>query len=475
LITAALHFPLQWWWPAAAGAVWVLERGWRFIRYAYYNGWAGGLGNGERHTRATREKPSDEKDGGGYYKKSDYAGTVDEPRPESWEMEHVKGAGMGGGGGKGGEGVGEILDSYNYISPISPTAPKPFDDRSPTSSDFGSRTRRSTEIDPYAAGGCIQPYDRNADRAGEGNTHYLNESPDHQPSSSTQRYPFPSSKPTPPRANSTFSLYSQAPLPLSARPINAPIPAGYALAQLLPSRMVRLTLRLPKPFKWHAGQNVLLQIREISIFTSHPFSIVSVHDVDVEQEIVLLVKARKGFTLDLWKETKKRMDEPTSSSVGPRVPGMERRQSYYFASSSKKLSTAKPVFFRGMFFFVFPRRDRWTEAMLRRCHMFFLLPLALVDGPYGSSARVQWGHHSSVLIVCGGSGVSFGVAILTWVAECMASRDREGGAGKGGAGKGGRNFITRRARFVWIVREFGSSFLPLSCFPSSSSGRVELT
>lgn len=154
------------------------------------------------------------------------------------------------------------------------------------------------------------------------------------------------------------------------------------------------------------------------------------YDADVEQEVVLLVKARKGFTMDLWKETKRRMDEgpqPLASQL-PSAPGTpagnsDRPQSYYFASSSKKLSTAKPVFFR-----------------------------ALVDGPYGSSARVRWGDHSTVLIICGGSGVSFGVAILTYVCECMASRDK---MGLGREGKGGKNFKTRRVRFLWIVRDFG--------------------
>ena len=232
------------------------------------------------------------------------------------------------------------------------------------------------------------------------------------------------------RDRSTYSIYSEALIPVP-RPIQAPIPAGYALCQLLPSRMLRLTLRLPKPFRWAPGQNVLLQIREISIWTSHPFSIVSVYDEDVEQEIVLLVKARKGFTLDLWKETKRRMEEGPQHDAGhqenglgtPGIASNDRPQSYYFASSSKKLSTPKPVFFR-----------------------------ALVDGPYGSSARVRWGDHSTVLIICGGSGVSFGIAILTYVCECIASRDK---MGMGRGGKGGRHFITRRVRFLWIVRDFG--------------------
>jgi len=50
-----------------------------------------------------------------------------------------------------------------------------------------------------------------------------------------------------------------------------------------------------------------LWIPEISRFQSHPFSILSTWDEDHETEVVLLVKARKGFTAKLFEETRKRV------------------------------------------------------------------------------------------------------------------------------------------------------------------------
>lgn len=435
LICSALHFPIKYWWPTAAGGLWIAERVWRFLRYGWVNGWWGGLGNGERRERtpkgaaleAKRIRPET-----GFVNKGD----------EQWEMEHVRDA-----AGQDGLGVaqGDILSQYAYTSPTSPTSNRPFQLPSPSlASEFGER---SSAIDPgYSSSYTKQPAysqpigsfstwgdDKDVEDSG-----YTPE-PLH-PNSVLPRGAAPQARATAsmPRAPSSFSLYSHR-VPQVARPIRAAIPAGYALAQLLPSRMIRLTLRVPKPFRWAPGQNVLLQIREISIWQSHPFSIVSVYDADVEQEVVLLVKARKGFTNELWKETRRRMDAQPDEDGDLRPPtaynapiAMSRsgssRGSFYFASSSTKLSTRKPVFFR-----------------------------ALVDGPYGSAARVRWGSHASVLIIAGGSGVSFAVAILTYVCECMASRDK---LGLGAAGKGGRGFVTQRVRFVWIVRDFGSLHHP---------------
>lgn len=451
LISAALHFPKWFWWPTAAGGIWVLERLWRFLRYGWVNGWWGGLGNGDRKQKKGVPPPPWKE------RSTSHQMSSGQTSSERWEMEEMKQAGEGMGIAK-----DDILSGYDYTSPTSPEGPRPFDARpfSPgETTEWGQRMQHSSQ---EAEGQYHpQPYGEPPHGALSSDSHYtitpigepnsgdhhlrpqMRSEYSHDANIDQSSMPLNSARPRPPKAapfprgQSAMSLYSNAPLPVP-RPIQAAIPAGYALAQLLPSRMLRLTLRLPKPFKWAPGQNVLLQIREISIWTSHPFSIVSVYDADVEQEIVLLVKARKGFTLDLWEETRRRMEfipgtgtesgGPIGSggdddvSLGPPgIRSLPSRQSFYFAASSKKLSTPKPVFFR-----------------------------ALVDGPYGSSARVRWGDHSTVLVICGGSGVSFGIAILTYVCECIASRDRQGPGGKGG-----RHFITRRARFVWIVREFG--------------------
>ncbi|KAL7410829.1 FAD-binding domain-containing protein [Mrakia frigida] len=457
LITAALHFPNRFWWPAAAGGLWALERLWRFLRYGWVNGWWGGLGNGERREKKKTKRES--RDSSSSSKRISSSDGGEGKKLEQWEMNQMAETGDGLGMGR-----DEIMSMYDYASPTSPSAGNsPFNNHdaplhpnpNPNSyaaqnGEFGQHSTNSKNRPPFGYGtgssashytngsvnGGYSDFKSDSTHEGESGSRAVDPlvadatpTPIPRSSSSPSAMRIALPRAGPPRAHSTFSIYSEALIPVP-RPIRAPIPAGYALVQLLPSRMLRLTLRLPKPFRWAPGQNVLLQIREISIWTSHPFSIVSVYDEDVEQEIVLLVKARKGFTMDLWKETKKRMDEgpqmitnstePNSNSVAG-TPS-DRPQSYYFASSTKKLSTPKPVFFR-----------------------------ALVDGPYGSSARVRWGDHSTVLIICGGSGVSFGIAILTYVCECIASRDK---MGMGRGGKGGRHFITKRVRFLWIVRDF---------------------
>ncbi len=47
----------------------------------------------------------------------------------------------------------------------------------------------------------------------------------------------------------------------------------------------------------------------------------------------------------------------------------------------------------------------------------------LIDGPFGSTARTRWGDYSSVLVVAGGSGVSYGDSILGYYCLCMSGRD----------------------------------------------------
>jgi hypothetical protein len=58
-----------------------------------------------------------------------------------------------------------------------------------------------------------------------------------------------------------------------------------------------------------------------------------------------------------------------------------------------------------------------------------------------------------VLIVVGGTGVSFGVAILEYISLCLAGRDGKSLGGRPG-GWGDKGFKTTRVRFIWLVREF---------------------
>lgn len=83
-----------------------------------------------------------------------------------------------------------------------------------------------------------------------------------------------------------------------------------------------------------------------------------------------------------------------------------------------------------------PRDDPGTNGILIRCQ---------ISQPMGSSSRIRWTGSESVLIICGGSGVSFGISLLE---ELVASLGKS---------------RVKRIRFVWILREHGES--KSLCFP----------
>ncbi|KAG8967144.1 hypothetical protein FRC03_010617 [Tulasnella sp. 419] len=199
-------------------------------------------------------------------------------------------------------------------------------------------------------------------------------------------------------------------------------PLGYGRVQLLPGRTVRLTIVTPRRFAWAPGQHVLLNMPEISRWTSHPFTVASVSDQAIAgpegREIVLIVRAKKGFTKQLWEEVKKR--------------GILKREAQGNDSDGEKSTTRKG----GV--------DGRTGVLMK----------AYVDGPFGSSVRARWGQHSSVLIICGGSGVSFGTSIMEFICLCMTGRDGRSLGGKHGGGFGKDGFVTRRVRFIWLIREY---------------------
>ncbi|KAI0797925.1 hypothetical protein C8Q75DRAFT_708957 [Abortiporus biennis] len=193
-----------------------------------------------------------------------------------------------------------------------------------------------------------------------------------------------------------------------------PLP-GFFHAELLPGRTVRLRLITPGFLSWVPGQHFLINVPAICRFTSHPFTCASVCDesatTDEGRELVFLIRAKKGWTKDLW-DTVARL---TANS-----------QKHYPGESIPSNCELPPrgVLMRGM-----------------------------VDGPFGSSARADWGTHSTVLLVAGGSGCSFGLSVLQYMAMCLAGRDGKTlGGRKGGYGKPG--FNTKRVRFIWLVREF---------------------
>ena len=203
---------------------------------------------------------------------------------------------------------------------------------------------------------------------------------------------------------------SFATMPLTGRdsiPVAPPIPIGYAQAQLLPSRTIRLTIRVAHPFEWAPGQHVLLYLPEISRFQSHPFTITN----NGQSEIVLLVKARKGITRQLFDLVRTR----SLAAVGLNG-ATDKRLSLSAMRGGEGNVQVPPVYVR-----------------------------AWVDGPLGSSARTKWGDYSSILIICGGSGISFGVSICDYICRTMAQ------------GRTTARFQTQRIRLCWVVREYGES------------------
>ncbi|KAG1756729.1 uncharacterized protein EDB91DRAFT_32712 [Suillus paluster] len=215
--------------------------------------------------------------------------------------------------------------------------------------------------------------------------------------------------------------------PLSARfspegdparsPVHSPSPyippPGYVHAELLSGHTVRLRLITPGFLPWAPGQHFLIRIPSVSRFTTHPFTCASVCDyespTDEGRLIVMLIRARNGWTQDLWNLVS-RMTAEMSPGDTP-----------------------------------FPAADNLPKQGV--------LLKAYVDGPFGSSIRARWGNHSTVLIIVGGSGVSFGLSVLQYICMCLSGRDgRNLGGRPGGWGK--KSFQTQRVRFVWLIRDY---------------------
>lgn len=218
------------------------------------------------------------------------------------------------------------------------------------------------------------------------------------------------------------------PRPAMAADIAAVLRPGFAYVQLLPGKTLRLTLRTPNSFTWKAGQYVNLNIPKVRWWQSHPFTIASAHNADYpsstmfgeddaekglmlnkqkgeERTIVLLLRARAGFTHRFWDYV--RLEREKQIRAIEDSTGMQY-------SHGEVAKTATGVHVR-----------------------------AIIDGPFGSSQRTRWGIHSSIVIICGGSGVSYGMAVLEYLCAVMA-----------GVKKGEKNFQTKRVRFVWILREY---------------------
>ncbi|BGP08319.1 hypothetical protein JCM10049v2_004166 [Rhodotorula toruloides] len=222
----------------------------------------------------------------------------------------------------------------------------------------------------------------------------------HYPPSSPAPLPYQS----PTMAHSSPTLYQSSPLqPTSTTAPRALPPPGFANAQLLPGRTIRLTIQTPHAIRWAAGQHLLLYMPSVRLFESHPYTIAGIDErtkalrpvggksAAKGSEIVLLIRAQQGFSRALWD---------------------------YIVRARSKRSGA-----------------RQEEGVTMR---------ALVSWPMGSAGRVHWGAYESLTIVCGGTGITFGISVLENACRRMARRDQQGDA----------KWKTTRVRFVWILREY---------------------
>lgn len=205
----------------------------------------------------------------------------------------------------------------------------------------------------------------------------------------------------PPKSPSAMSFMTV----LANQPAWRPCPPpGFALAQLLPGKNIRLTIRTPSIVHWRTGQYTSLTVPSVNPLQAHPFTIANADerqlrpvDYPIGSEIVLLIGARQGFTKKLWDHIvdKRKMFGPsaTSSSGG-------------------------------------------------------VLIRAQVSKPLGTAGRARLDDFDTVLIICGGTGVSFGMAAMEHCCMSMAMRD------SGVKSPTGRKCKIKRVRFIWIVREF---------------------
>ncbi|TBU35891.1 hypothetical protein BD311DRAFT_708390 [Dichomitus squalens] len=228
-------------------------------------------------------------------------------------------------------------------------------------------------------------------------------------------YPYPPTLPSSAPGLDQYPPIVQLPGVGLSLPTDYVPPPGFAHAELLPGRTVRLRIVTPGYLTWAPGQHFLISVLAVTRFTTHPFTTASICDeqnqYDDGRVLVFIIRAKNGWTKDLW-------------------------------------DTIAMMHARG--------QQCLREEHVPRCEMpeRGVLLRACVDGPFGSSARASWGEYSSVVIVAGGSGVSYALSILQYICLCMAGRDgRFLGGRKGGYGQPG--YKTSRVRFLWLVREFG--------------------
>lgn len=256
-----------------------------------------------------------------------------------------------------------------------------------------------------------------------------------------QHLPYGAGPYTPPRPHISSEDRSSSHAGTLSRPSHRSqaIPKGYALAQVLPGRVLKLTLHTQRHLNWKAGQHLQLTIPSVRWWQSHPYTISNAQDFtesllsskpDGEarggSEVVLLMSTRRGFTRRLYNSILEKRKRVVRGGGGDAAYSSDKDASTPSASSA--------------------------GGVLIRAQTYL---------PSGSAARAQWEDHSTVVLVAAGMGVTYVMSVLEHLCLQMAAKDAAlrgeepswAEAGKGGKSKKLTN--VNRVRFVWILREYG--------------------
>lgn len=220
------------------------------------------------------------------------------------------------------------------------------------------------------------------------------------------------------------------------------IPRGYALAQVLPGRVVKLTIHTPRHLSWAAGQHIQLTLPSVQWWESHPYTIASAQDFTeaIEgsslgggSEVTLLISTRRGFTRRLYNSIVNKRKRLIGGSY----------------SDDKEVSERKSA-----------------PGVLIRAQTYL---------PAGSAGRARWDDFSSVIIVAAGTGITYALSILEHLCYQMASKDAAARGEEPSWAHSSRKRTRKprkptnvdRVRFVWIFREYCGSSLHGLCVVSN--------
>jgi hypothetical protein len=121
---------------------------------------------------------------------------------------------------------------------------------------------------------------------------------------------------------------------------------------------------------------------------------------------------------------------PSGLSIGVRVAGDWTRALNRYANEMAKMMEESPI-----------RSDVAIDVVEKR-ESFELPVQVLIDGPYGGSS-IDLGDYETVLLVSGGSGITFTLGLLDDIVGRCIRKGRMNGE------------KTRRIELSWCIRSFG--------------------